>query len=313
MDVNFNEVISNLPDNLQQLLKKIPENVQKNAKEIRLRAGRKISINFSNSVHQINEIATEETLNECLKTLCQFSVHSHMQEIANGFITLKGGHRAGICATAVYSDNRITNLREISSINIRIATQRLGVSNPILKLFNNAPNGILIVGPPASGKTTLLRDFARNLSFNNSVSIIDTRGEIAACFNSVPQNDVGNSDVFNLWNRNEGIECAIKTMNPDYIICDEIGNEQDVNAIKKCAGTGVNLIASAHGNNFAEIKNKELFKQILETKTFETILFLKGKDSPCEVQSFHKVGDFFENYWNLSSCCLPNNSRVNLL
>ena len=292
MDVEFNDAIKNLPQDIITILKTAPEEIKKNAKEIKFRLGRKIAITSFIKTHFLNKILLKEEIEEIFKSICGYSIHSHAEEIKKGFITLKGGHRAGICGTAVYENNILKNIKDISSINLRIARQVLNASETILKNLKENIGNLLIVGPPASGKTTILKDIAKNLT-NKSVAIIDTRGEIAASFYGNPQNDVGNADVFDFFNREDGIIFAIRTMNPEYIICDEIGDENDINAIKMCVGTGVKLIATAHGENIKELKKRKIIEKILKTNAFSNIAILEGKKNPCKINSIVKVGEIF--------------------
>lgn len=292
MDVEFNDAIKNLPQDIISILKTAPEEIKKNAKEIKFRLGRKIAITSFIETHFLNKILLKEEIEEIFKSICGYSIHSHTEEIKKGFITLKGGHRAGICGTAVYENNILKNIKDISSINLRIARQILNASEEILKNLKENIGNLLIVGPPASGKTTILKDIAKNLT-DKSVAIVDTRGEIAASFYGNPQNDVGNADVFDFFNREDGIIFAIRTMNPEYIICDEIGDENDINAIKMCVGTGVKLIATAHGENIKEIKKRKIIEKILQTNAFSNIAILEGKKNPCKINSIVKVGEIF--------------------
>lgn len=292
MDVEFNDAIKNLPQDIISILKTAPEEIKKNAKEIKFRLGRKIAITSFIETHFLNKILLKEEIEEIFKSICGYSIHSHTEEIKKGFITLKGGHRAGICGTAIYENNILKNIKDISSINLRIARQVLNASEEILKNLKENIGNLLIVGPPASGKTTILKDIAKNLT-DKSVAIVDTRGEIAASFYGNPQNDVGNADVFDFFNREDGIIFAIRTMNPEYIICDEIGDENDIDAIKMCVGTGVKLIATAHGENIKEIKKRKIIEKILQTNAFSNIAILEGKKNPCKINSIVKVGEIF--------------------
>ncbi len=290
MDVEFNRAIKNLPDGISKILKTCPVEVQQKASEVRLRAGRYIIINYENNIYTLKKILSIEEITECFKAICGYSIHSHTEEIKSGFITLKGGHRAGIAGTAVYENGKITNIKNINSINIRIARQIEGAASSIIKTLKGDVGNLLIVGPPASGKTTILKDIAKNLK-TESVSIIDSRGEIAASLNGVLQNNVSYADVFDFWKKSDGINAAIRTMNPNFIICDEIGDEEDIKAIKKCVGTGIKLIATAHGENEEEIKKREILINILKTNAFSNIAILQGKKAPCAIEKIVKVGD----------------------
>ena len=303
----FNEAIKPLPNEVKNLLIQTPTKIKNTAFEIRLRANRSIMLTCPNQIFSLQKNLNAKIINDCFLAICNYSIHSHINEIKQGFITLAGGHRAGLCATAVYNEaGKLTNLKQISSINIRIARQIKNASIEIFEELNNNIGKLLIIGPPSSGKTTILKDIARKLSLNNIVSIVDTRGEIAACFNAVAQNDVANADIFNFWNRSDGILAAIKTMGPEYIICDEVGNETDLKAIKECVGSGVKLIATAHGENLEEIRKRPIINQMLETGAFEHMAILTNKNTPCKLKYIIKVSDFFENSWNINFSNLPN-------
>lgn len=306
-ETKFNEAIKSLPIDIKNWLSKAPQQVKASAFEIRFRANKSIMITCPDQIFDLKKTLTAEKINDCFLAICNYSVHSHINEIRQGFITLDGGHRAGLCATAVYDENeKLINLKQISSINLRIARQIENASAEIFEELKNNIGKLLIVGPPSSGKTTILKDIAKKLSTTKIVSIIDTRGEIAACFNAVAQNDVANADIFNFWNRSDGILAAIKTMSPEYIICDEIGNETDLKAIKECVGSGVKLIATAHGDDLDEIKKRPIIKQILETGAFDHMAILKNKNTPCKLKYIIKVSDFFENSWNINFSNMPN-------
>ncbi len=308
MDVKFNQAIEPLPLDIRKLLNEVSNQIKSTACEIRLRAGLPIFLQCHNKNIKIKKVTSPQEINECFLALCNYSVHSHLNEIKQGFLTIKGGHRAGICATAIYDENqKLSNLKQISSINIRIARQINDSAKEIINELKHRIGKLLVVGPPASGKTTILKDIAKHLATSKTVSIVDTRGEIAACFNSVAQNDVANADIFNFFSRSDGILAAIKTMSPEYIICDEIGSEADLEAVKECIGSGVELIATAHGENLEEIKKRPIIKKILETGAFEHIAILKDKSTPCKLKYIIKVSDFFENSWNFNFSNMPNN------
>ena len=121
----------------------------------------------------------------------------------------------------------------------------------------------------------------------------------------MPQNDIGNADVFDSWNREDGIISAIKAMSPEIIVCDEIGSNLDLQAINACVGAGVELIATAHGGSLEEIMKRDIIKRILMTVAFDNIVLLKGKSEPCKIEFIIKVSDLFarirgNNFSNMS-------------
>lgn len=311
-DTEFRSVVKELPANIKDILLQIPINIRLSASEIRMRVGRKICIVYENKLYFLDKILKIEEIMDCFRSICGYSIHSHTQEIKQGFITINGGHRAGISGTAVYDENNnLANLREISSINLRISKQIYGVSNSLINRLNGNVGKLLIIGSPSSGKTTLLKDIIRNLN-DRVISIIDTRGEIAACLNGAPQNDIGNADVFDGWNRKDGIISAIKAMSPEIIVCDEIGSDSDLQAINACVGAGVELIATAHGGSLEEIMKRDIIEKILMTGAFDNIVLLKGKSEPCKVESIIKVSDLFARIRNNDFSNVSFSDRFNI-
>lgn len=311
-DKEFMEAIHLLPISVSRALMKCPETIRNTAREIRLRAGRSTIVLSPVQNFILPNILSAGELYECYRALCGYSIHTHTEEIKRGFLTIKGGHRAGLCGTAVYENGEISNLRGISSINLRVARQVKGCADDFMRKTKGDPGKILIVGPPASGKTTLLKDIVRQLS-GHLVSVIDSRGEIASCLNGIPQNDVGMADVFDGFNRAKGMMSAIRTMSPEYIVCDEIGDEDDLYAVESCVGAGAKIIATAHAGTIDELYNRDIINKILATKAFDEVVILKGKENPCEISSIHKAGDLYARAGRSDANLLPYSSRFGVL
>lgn len=253
--------------NVYSAVSKIPEFLFEEIQEIRLRVNKPIAVmngfrlsyitpngNFaSNPTNSV--IVSEQELNQCFESVCQYSVHSFKREICEGFITLKGGHRVGLCGTTVIHNSSIENIKNVSSLNFRISHQMKGCAEKMYKqAFSNGLCNVLIAGAPMSGKTTLLRDLTRILGNSYKTSVIDERGEIAAVWNGIPQNEVGiNTDVFDGYSKAEGISTAIRVMSPQIIVCDEIGGENDMIAVKKASYSGVYVAATIHASDINEL------------------------------------------------------------
>ena len=232
-------------------------------------------------------------LNETFNKICRYSVYSVQRELINGFVTVAGGHRAGICGTAVMNADSLTNIRDISSINIRLCKEVSGCSKPLISSINDPEKGVLICGEPCSGKTTILRDIARYISLNENktVSLIDERGELAAALDGENQNDVGLCDVFSAYPKHKAVEHALRCMSPDYIICDELGTLNDVKAIESCANSGVSVIATLHCTDTAGLKNKPNALALLKTGAFQSIVFLDSRKNAGKIREIIRAGD----------------------
>ena len=166
---------------------------------------------------------------------------------------LPGAHRVGFCGTAAGQDGKLSTLRDVSSLNIRFAREVRGCARELYdRAFQDGLCSLVIAGKPLSGKTTVLRDLARLLGEEHRVCVIDSRGELAGVHGGIPALDVGeNTDVLNGDSKAEGIMCALRSLSPDIIVCDEIGD--DAEEVRQCMYCGVKLVVSAHAGSIREL------------------------------------------------------------
>ncbi len=213
--------------------------------------------------------------------MCQNSVYARQGDLKNGFVTLMGGHRAGICGHTVLENGSVHHLTDISAVNLRVAHQILGAADDILPkivqdgdVFNT-----LILSPPAAGKTTLLRDIARQLgggTHHFRVGIADERGEIAAMYRGVAQNDVGFlSDVYDGCPKAEGMRMLLRGMSPAVLITDEISTEADVAAVCEAVYSGVRVICTMHGFGREDALLKAGIGTLLKNGIFRRVITLR--------------------------------------
>lgn len=266
---------------------KIPEEFENSIQEIRVRLGQ--AITFKSLNHEfLSDIRADESL--ILKLLENFtnnSVYAVQAEINSGFITIKGGHRIGISGTCIFENGSIKNIRYISSLNIRVAHEIKGCGTSLVNsLYPNYFENTLILSSPGSGKTTLLRDMIRELSIlGNNISVIDERSEIAAMYKGVAQNDLGpRTDVMNNCRKDTGIRMMIRSMAPNIIATDEIGDNKDIDAIYEANFAGIKLLLTAHGDDLKDVPEK-LFKN----KLFKNIVILKNEIRPGMVKKIYKL------------------------
>ena len=272
--------------NLQIILRVLPREIannleQEKIEEIRIRANKNIILKYIDREEITEYIPSQRDLLSALQIFCDNSIYSYQSQICNGFITLMGGHRVGITGNVAMKDGIVTNINYVSSLNIRIAKEILGASDDVITkvLENGNINNTLIMSPPGCGKTTVLRDLIRNISnLGYTVSLIDERGEIAAMYKGIPQNDVGlRTDVLDNVSKSLGMKMAIRTMAPQIISTDEIGTKEDVEAINYGICSGVKGIFTAHGNSIEELKLNNSLNELYDEKIFNKIIFLEKR------------------------------------
>ena len=230
----------------------LPPSVASTVREIRLRAGKQTTVEYDKGRFSAGGRITQKQLEGYMQSLCGYSVYSCEQQLRDGCITLKGGHRAGFCGTAVLKGGCLDTVRDISSINIRIAREHIGCGEEAAVIAcSEGFTGLLIAGKPMSGKTTMLRDVCRILSQRHKVAVIDSRGEIAACCGGVPQLDVGpNTDVLNGYEKSHGMSLAVRVLSPEFAACDEITGDSE--EITHCLHFGVKPVLTVHCGSIEE-------------------------------------------------------------
>ena len=301
----FDSAAQGLCGSLRTILFQIPESVKEKAQEIRLRANLPVAVYTGKETYFVKEqgrltqrfdrtlpIVSSQEILDSFHHCCSYSVYSHQHEIRQGFVTMAGGHRVGVCGTAVYEENRVSGIRDISSLNIRIAREVYGAADELLGELDKEISGLLIAGPPSSGKTTILRDLARQLSMKGKkVVVIDERGELGGAFEGICQNDLGLSDVLTGFPKGEGILQAVRCLSPELIICDEAGSRQEAAAIEEGLNAGVGLITTLHAGSLEEIYRRSQGRQLLQSGAFYRIVLLEGRSVPGTVQGIYEVGD----------------------
>ena len=305
----FEQAINLISTRVKVILYLLPESQIERITEIRLRInkpviavtdkgslfltdkGRLTGVNSESCV-----ILTAQELNDTVNRMCNYSVHSNQQSINNGFITINGGHRVGICGTASFSDSQNFNVRDISSINIRIARQVFGAAKKVTdKCFDDGLNSVIIAGAPSSGKTTMLKDLAFRLSNGYTgpfykTAVADERGELSAAFNGIQQNDLGvNTDVLVNYKKQAAVEIALRSLSPEIIIFDEITSFDEIDSIKTGLNSGVCFAVSIHCGNEKEMREKDLLKELLNTKSFKYIVLLDSQPCAGSVKAIYKL------------------------
>lgn len=285
--MNTKDIFYILPQSIRNLIEKIKE--LDKLQEIRIKINKPLSIYADNKEIVANYIVTKEDVKIILQRISNYSIYAFEEEIKQGYITIKGGHRVGLCGSCVIDNQKVRTIKNIASLNIRICREVIGCSKKIMPYIieNNRVMNTILISPPKCGKTTLIRDISKNISdgirildlnfSGRKVCIIDERSEIGGCYDGVAQMNVGlRTDILDNCLKSEGIMMAIRSMAPDVIVCDEIGTYKDVDSILMAMNSGVNLITTIHGYGVEDLYKRPIFKDILENQVFQRAIVLSG-------------------------------------
>ena len=302
----------------KDILKYFPEKIKNvieenladlNLEEIRIRNNKPIILKSSNQEKLIRYYPNSDEMMTILQLICENSIYTYQKQIAEGFVTLKGGHRVGLSGSCVMEKGEVINISYISSFNFRISRQIIGCSKNALKYILDINKKIvkntLIVSPPGSGKTTLLRDVIRQISSGiksvkfkgQTVGVVDERGEIASLYRGEAQNEIGSkTDVIENTTKSIGMKMLIRSMAPEVIVADEIGGQNDIEVIKYAICSGCKGIFTAHGASFDDIYMNPVLKELVNSHIFEIIMFLnpKQRGDILEVYKFNKKTNQYE-------------------
>ncbi len=282
-------MIRRLPDDIGRTLRMMPESMSRQLEEIRFRTGRPVMVYAGGKEYEMyrsdNQELTSEEMEKIFNLLVHHSAYSYQEEIRNGFITLDGGHRVGICGRAVTDGKgNIVNIKNISSINIRRGREVIGISDSFMPHLTDGKGRVrnaLIVSPPKCGKTTVLRDVIRNLSNRGyKVGVCDERCEIAGAAGGRYGFDLGlRTDVIDSCPKDAGILMMIRSMSPDIIAADEIGTEADADAVERACVSGVSVIAAMHGDSFEDVLRSSI-GSFVRRGIIQRLIFLTNQPSP---------------------------------
>lgn len=267
----WKELLGILPPGIRA---EVDEIGKESLQELRLRINAPPELVLPDRKHRLDETVTREDIQFLVNTATRYSPWT-AASASQGYITVPGGHRIGLCGEAVCKNGEVTGIRTVRSVCVRVARDFPGIGAAAAKLETS----ILILGPPGSGKTTLLRDLVRQISRKREVCVVDERSEIFP--DGFEQGQC--LDVLTGAPRSQGIEMVLRTMGPEYIAVDEITSETDCRSLMEAAHCGIRLLATAHAGSLEDFSRRKAYRRLREESVFQTLLIL-GKDKHFTVE-----------------------------
>ena len=276
---SLEELAHCLPRPVARTLLQLPDcSVQ----EIRIRVGEKTVIRTLEESKTCGLEPTPQQVGQMAEALCEHALYARVEEQRSGFVTLRGGHRMGLCGRVLLQGQSVRALREISSLCIRIAGQWRGAADRLLPLLTDETGRVmstLIVGMPGSGKTTMLRDACLRLSERGfRMGVVDERSEIAAMSSGEAQLAVGpNTDVLDGCCKEAGLRWMLRSMGPDVLVTDELGTATDAQAALDCLSAGVAVLSTLHGRQVQPPPTRGVLAQLTLHRAFDRYVLLDEK------------------------------------
>ena len=309
------EILRILAFSLQAPMRALFEK-RNDVEEIRLRAGQPLAVTVAGQnrfvcddgglcdkehAHRV----TMEELRDTVNLVSSYSRYAFEDKIRQGFLTIQGGHRVGLAGRTILEQNvsgsTVKTIAPITFLNIRVARQVVGCAEGVLPLLRREERGThppqiydtLLVSPPGGGKTTLLRDLIRLLSRQGvTVGVVDERSELGACYQGIPQNDLGPcTDVLDGCPKAEGLMMLVRSMSPQVVAVDEVGREADHGALEYAMHCGCRILATVHGSTWEEMRQRPLLGRWLEEKRFGRYVFLEKENGKPDHRYQYRVCD----------------------
>lgn len=306
------EILKVLPGRLRESMSRV-ELSWEELTEVRFRAGGPVMLLYGKEEYFLTPcqgcsrqrkeayVILQNELKEMMEYISNYSLYAYEEEVKQGFLTILGGHRVGLCGKVVLEEGRIRTIRHISFVNIRIAHEKKGCAEQLLDFLIEGERicHTLIVSPPGGGKTTMLRDLIRLISNGTGcrgrkVGLVDERSEIAACYHGIPQNDIGiRTDVLDCCPKTLGIGILLRSMSPEVIAVDELGGAEDMQMIADAVKSGCSILATAHANRETIQETVALWHrkgpEASAVSGFERYVVLTAQRRPGEIEGVYNA------------------------
>lgn len=310
----WQQAIRFLPGELRQLFERLPVKLQVQVVEVRLRIKQPLAINLGETDQFITPegrlttvieqglLITPDLILKTINACTSGSFYALEEEFSKGYLTLPGGHRLGFTGRVLLSEGKIRLIRDLSSLNLRIAKAVIGAADFVLPYLCEQGRFLktIIIAPPGAGKTTLLREIVRMVSTGIAelnlpglkVGVVDERSEIAGCFQGIPQLEIGSrTDVLDACPKREGVYLLLRAMNPDLIVTDEIGREDDPVLLQDIINAGVSFLTTAHAYNFEEALRRPILQAIFKNQAIERVIVLSNRLGMGTIEEILAISD----------------------
>ena len=248
--------------------------------ELRLRPGGRPQLCFAQGDELLKDPLAPEEFRKIAARMLEHSLYAWEDELRQGFFTLPGGSRVGVCGRYAVENGRIGALTYISALCVRVSREVRGAGERLTAamLEGGDVKSALLLSRPGMGKTTLLRDAARALSeAGRTVALADERGELAACRAGMPTLDVGErTDVMDMCPKRLAIAHMVRALKPDVVVTDEVGDREDAAAVLDARRCGTAVLASAHAASVQEAARRPALAEMLSMGAFDLVARIDG-------------------------------------